>query len=140
MGGVRFLFDECLSPKLADALNHCGKKHSPRISVETLKGHGCLGIDDPTWITRLVTEDVVVVSEDVAMISDHDIARMMEGTPGVMMLLKPDVSQMKRWGLLKWHLEHLPRLAAAKVRVQPGTTWLVGKDGRLSAVTPSRRQ
>jgi hypothetical protein len=137
-GCVTFIFDECLSDPIAEMLTHCGGKHEPQIVVTTLKKRNMLKTHDPTWVKYCAEKGWVIVSNDTSMIVDHDIARLVSEHGGTLFLLRPEVSQQRAWGLLRWYLTYLPKLAQASSKFKCGTTWLVGKDGGIHEIRASK--
>lgn len=138
MDRVRFLFDECISHRLATYITDVGRKHPLQISAESLRTANALQTHDISWVEKHLKPGIVAVSKDCRMISDHDIASVVRATGGKMFLLRPDVSQRRQWQLLKWCLDHLPKLAITAQGAMPGTTWLVNKDGLVCVVEPSK--
>lgn len=135
-GRLKFVFDECLSPHITRVIDHCGCRITPQISARTLTKEERL-LSDPEWIRARAENGFIIVSRDRRMISDHDIARVAEEIGAIIFLLDDRVSRQNRWEMFKWFGNHFPSMATHALKVNNGTTWIVGHDGRIRAVTTS---
>jgi hypothetical protein len=131
---LKFVFDECLSGKIAETLTHCGDTVNPRVQISNLTKEERLRAD-PHWVSERIRKGFVPVSSDRKMLNEHDIARIVKGLGGKMLLLDARVSQQKRWKLLLWFVQHWPKVALAVDSAGAGSTWVVYADGRLSVVS-----
>jgi len=135
-GSIKFVVDECLSAPIAKALHHCELKHIPPFHVGSLSKSE-RGRCETEWMPSRIARGFISISSDTKMISDHDIAAVVQKHGGILFLLRRDASQQRRWELLRWFVRYLPLIATASRNSRPGSTWLVSKDGSMVPVEPS---
>jgi hypothetical protein len=134
--GVKILFDECVSSKIAEVLDNCASKCDPPFSVHYLTEDE-FGICETKWLPKRAQHGYVLVTSDMKMRSDHDIAKFAAVHGAKIFLLEARVSQQHRWNLLKWLANNLPKLVSTVDSIQDGTTWLVFHDCKVAIVEPN---
>ncbi len=118
-------------------MNHCGKQLVPKIAVFALSKEE-LGTCETQWIPHRTANGFLIISNDRQMINAHDIAALAQRCGATIFLLRRDVSQQRRWQLLKWFANNMPQLALNAQAIEPGTTWLVSRKCEIVRVEPSQ--
>jgi hypothetical protein len=135
---LKFVFDECLSEKIANTLDHCGKRLVPPISVSYVSSKE-KAVEDTTWMPARGLDGFIIVSRDRAMINDHDIAKFAKEHKLIVLLLDQRVARQHRWQMLRWFATFWPKVAYAAMNYAPGSTWIISHDGRQRVVPPDRK-
>jgi len=131
--GITFIFDENLSGKLAQIVDHCGKNLTPPVRAEPFPQH-LRSKPDLEWALEFKGKDVVILTSDRRMISDHSIAAFAKAHGLTYLFLSNKTDHMINWDLLKWLLTNLPKISRGLSKIQAGTCWQVGVDGGLHVV------
>jgi hypothetical protein len=134
--GVKILFDECVSSKIAEVLDHCASRCDPPFSVHYVTDDE-FGICETKWLPKRAQHGYVLVSSDMKMRSDHDIAKFAALHNAKIFLLDARVSQQHRWNLLKWLANNLTKIVSTVGSTQEGTTWIVYHDCKVTIVEPN---
>lgn len=131
---LTFVFDECLSNKIAETLDHCGKRLNIQIRVYSLESLGWRNRSDIDWIRDANKAGYIPVTSDKKMVSMHDIAQLVKSLNATLCILSPEISQLRRWPISRWMYNNLEGIANSVRNVNKGTTWIIRKNGAIAVV------
>ena len=129
---MRFFFDNCLSPRLAQALNILDEKHK----VTHLRKKFREDVDDPEWIRVLSDEgNWVVVSSDARILRNPQNREAWRQSRLTGFFFKKGWANFRMWEQTWRAVRWWPEITKQAERVQPGVGfWVPANFGKFKMV------
>jgi len=124
---MRFFFDNCLSPKLARAINCLIE---PDHTVLHLRDHKEFSADTPDtkWIQKLGEEgNWVIVSGDLRIKKRREERRVWKESNLTTFFMAKSFVRQKAWDQALWMIRKWPDIQDMASKVAPGASFIVPK-------------
>lgn len=133
---MRFFFDNCISPKLARALNELVKGEHEVIALrQKWPNADTQTIEDTAWINTLGKEGGwVVVSGDIQIRHRPAEAVALRTAKLTTFFLAKGYTSATKWDQVVWLIEKWPKIVELADRTAPGSLFLVPKNGKIGTI------
>jgi hypothetical protein len=126
---MRFFFDNCISPRLARAMNALV---APEHEVVHLRAQFAPDTPDIAWIVALAKQGTwIIVSGDLRIRKRPQEREIWRAAKLTTFFMAENYMNVPDWEQVKWMIDKWPLMVDMASRVTPGAAFLVPKKGRV---------